>query len=401
MGKLKRSKLFFRVIIFFIIVIFSNCQSTRIININKLNKYSSEEWKKLKLHAHPQYYSLPKTLVKIGIITEKKQITAGPYATYADKYLGIKNVQINDTGIFRMTGFLFYQYPLPDPEQYYLIDQSGMFRYIPVSVNENGVLSSIGKNTETPVSGKNEKIILPPPAKHRIIRDLGVSGNFAEKTDTTYRTIKTDSSFYRIPVYKTVLAKKTPDEKAEEVAKHIFEIREDKISILSGENDKYPGEFSIEFIINELSRIEERYLLLFTGFTNISSDTSWFEIVPANIKSEQDTLCFFSETAGIKTSAGKGSKPVLLKLQSTGAKDNLQITANRIDSLNKSKDGIYYRIPGSADAQISLGNKALTTTRLNIAQFGVISSLPLKLLKNKAAYYEFCPETGALKSIHR
>lgn len=68
----------------FIVVLYilSACSTVRITHLSDTKKINKPFW----------LYALPKTELYIDIELEKKIHIAGPYANYAEKYLGISNV---------------------------------------------------------------------------------------------------------------------------------------------------------------------------------------------------------------------------------------------------------------------------------------------------------------------
>ncbi|MDZ7777034.1 MAG: DUF4831 family protein [Bacteroidales bacterium] len=70
------------------------------------------------------FYSLPKTVLKIGVEVEKQSFYAGPLADYADDYLGLEDVRTSDEQHYRITAVTFATETIPDPDQFYFIEFS-------------------------------------------------------------------------------------------------------------------------------------------------------------------------------------------------------------------------------------------------------------------------------------
>jgi hypothetical protein len=202
-------------------------------------------------------------------------------------------------------------------------------------------------------------------------------------------------------VYKIVLSKKTEEEKADEAAKLILELREAKVSLLTGENDKYPDGITISTAIDELNILEANYLGLFIGKSFTDTATTFFEYLPAKERKNEDTLFFFSPETGIVSNDALGCDPVIIKIMNPEKTGSLKPYLSKIDSIFQRHDGIYYRIPEEADVQLFRGDQKIAGSKMILSQLGEVLILPYGILKDKSTVIEFYPETGGIMNIYK
>ena len=68
------------------------------------------------------FYALPRTVVNIDVTIDRIENYKGPYADYALRYLGLKNVVMNNSVEYVISGITITTSPEPDPEQYYFVE---------------------------------------------------------------------------------------------------------------------------------------------------------------------------------------------------------------------------------------------------------------------------------------
>ena len=68
------------------------------------------------------YYSLPRTVIKVNVTVDRIENYKGPYAEYALKYRGLKNVVESNSVEYKITGIKVTTSAEPDPDQYYFIE---------------------------------------------------------------------------------------------------------------------------------------------------------------------------------------------------------------------------------------------------------------------------------------
>ena len=170
-------------------------------------------------------YSLPKTSLVITVEATKTTCKAGPYFRYAERYLGIKDVVMEDHIAYELGRVSLVNKGIPDHANTYVVEfRSGTVAPY-VYLTEEGLLCSI--NTEYVPAD-------PVPA-----RETSRTGT----TEINVASVYTEGLLMASSVVR----------QAEEASKEIFRIRESKVDILTGEADNMPrdGE-AMKLVLSQL-----------------------------------------------------------------------------------------------------------------------------------------------------
>ncbi len=195
------------------------------------------------------------TTLHITIAVGRQEIVAGPYARYAQKYLGTA-APLSDKVLHEVT-----------------------------SVN----IAEIN-NIQTPA--------------------------VATATTTTPTHMSPEKGFPRLTVDKTSAATVSLEESARLAAEKIFEIRKSRLDLITGELGENVFGGGLSAALDELSRLEEEYLSLFLGRQTTSSDVRQYRITPTKTRPTY-TVCRFSETDGLLPQDDMSGMPVVLELKPT------------------------------------------------------------------------------------
>ena len=68
------------------------------------------------------FYSLPRTVVKIDVKIDRIENYKGPYADFALRFLGLKNVVETNAIDYKISDISITTYTEPDPDQYYFVE---------------------------------------------------------------------------------------------------------------------------------------------------------------------------------------------------------------------------------------------------------------------------------------
>ena len=303
-------------------------------------------------------YSMPQTVLVFKVDAQREQFFAGPYARYAQKYLGI-SAELYDRVSYTVTSVNM----VPAVEA----DQSQRFSYV---VNPQSQPIFLQLTSQGLVSGPNgaytaEKGWKYPVGKGTGFSDKGIPANLAERTSTLYEA---DNHTVR----QQVIVEKTTEVKAKEVADKIFEIRENKYKILVGDTDAtYSGE-AMKATIDALNKLEQDYLTLFTGYSEFGSQTASFEVIPTSKKNQTYVAFRLSDEDGLVPADNVAGKPYFVQLTVE------EVTpAPAVDSKNKPAQVIHYRIPAVCGVRLSDGINTLLQTRVPIYQLGIVAAYPI------------------------
>jgi len=337
-------------------------------------------------------YALPRTLIQVDVTVEQKELLAGPLRNYAEEYMGITNF-ISENGFeYSIKDIKLIPVSEPDPEQYYFITQvektSREAWQTIMTLNGHGMVTSLGAVNEGQAGAANglksslgdDEVI----ALFSKYADL----NLYAKVDTIVRTINIDTITIENYTFKTTMTDKPLEVKAREVADMIHRIREGRYNLLIGYPEVNYSEGALKFMNEELLKLEEEYLHLFTGAVVKSNLTYSFTFLPGPENSGSSVPIFhLSESTGIAEGSGGGEQGMIL-VESHG-------NASVLSSGEANPGGgLVYRIPEEAEVKLIYNGNTVVQIHTAISQFGRVASLPVNV-----SNVEFDGTTGGLKSL--
>jgi uncharacterized protein YeeX (DUF496 family) len=350
------------------LVVFNSCTvSSKIITV----KVGEEP----KEYTQQMIYSLPQTLYKVRVQLEKQSMIPGPYYIYAEHFLGLKEVITKPSISYRIDKVNVESLSEADPEQFYSINT------IKGDFNASGILalSKQGYILDPNNSVKQEFGVFKSETNNGelpSVQGLFLSENLKTVTDTLYKTIITDSSYIQIPIVRSQQEAKTLEQKAEEAAKLIINIRKKKFRLLSGVNEYMPDGKALEIAIKELEKMEDDYVKSFTGRVIKESTIYSFIVVPETDSDLQKyTLSYFSSASGLSKVEGN-SYPIVFEVKALNKTQKVE--ENSTSGLNgENYNQLYYRIPDVAEIRVLLGDYELHKSRQSLWQTGSIVSIPV------------------------
>lgn len=366
---------------------------------------------KLKVDGYQLFYSLPKNVIRVEVVVKKTQQYKGPYSTYARKFLNITEGVVGaDLTSHEVANASFMRYSLPDSLRYYSIAFTGYDNFPELQLNNDGVI--LGCNVPNELEGYSavQCPVLKPnlDLQEFYFADLGVKPFMIEKLEKSFKMVETDSVPKKVPYSKKKMVETTPEMNAQAAASFVMKLRKRKAKLLYDqfeETNKVEGE-ALTIMLEELTKLEEKYIELFVGKIIETKQMFYFDFVPAEgIEAEQKMLFWFSENAGVsvgKPDARRGDyEPIMLETKVIGNVPDAEIKL--IDNAQKGsvpiKHGLYNRIPGRIDVSLRFIDKLILKQQMQIAQKGSVVALPSEYL-NKRYAMEFYAETGALKRIY-
>ena len=360
---------------------------------------------------YAMYYSLPRTVFDIEIVVDKKITKPGPFAAYAERFLGLSGVPTREMVEYSVAEVHVNNHPEKDPGQMYRIETEGKPFGARVSLTADGLIRGINLpvNPEVAVSQEAAQKLFEKQFDYPKYPDLTMKKNTEPIPDTIYRVVRTDTSFINIPLLRKLEGQKSLLNQAEEAAGVLMKLREGRFKLLNGdyayeENDgtRLPEGASLEVIVRELAAMEEGYVSLFAGRKQTVREVVKFSYTPLGQSlTESSVLCSFSRSNGIEPPESSGADRIVIQLERNepNAMDQLQwaeedIKAPRIQ-------GLAYRAPEKSRIEIKKSGETLFTREFLVAQCGRIDFIPDILLKDENTAIEFYPAYGSIKNIFR
>ena len=317
------------------------------------------------LRAQTVTYSLPRTVIAVEVDVTKESTFAGPYAAYAKGMLGIDVPQKDASRCY-----------IREIRTYVRVEADPTARYQAVSskaVSELLTLSPLGLVSLGGASAaESASWTFAPKASGNEFSRNGVGTPYQTVKETVYQEVKTDSTFTRVPVQRDVVVEKSLEQRAQEAANIILRAREERFKITIGDTDAtFSGE-ALGSAIAELTRMEEEYMVLFTGYTVSSDESRTFEVIPEKGTETYDVFRL-SDSEGLLAPDAKSGKPYFMDVIP------VQTAAPAADEAAKAgKVVLYYRVPAICAVTLGTGTTPLARLRLPVSQLGIEEIIPIK-----------------------
>lgn len=306
-------------------------------------------------------YALPQTVIRLEVQAVRESFHAGPYARYAQKYLGIE-ARTADAVTCQVTCVRLEALSEADQGRRFLITPG---RAVPsfLALTSQGLVSFGGG---APARGAWRF----PSEAEGDFSERGVSSNLTSAATTLYRSEKRGP----VAVQQQVVVEKSPETRAKEAADMIFDLRAKRIGIVTGDTDAtYSGE-AMQAAVDEITRLEKEYMSLFTGYSDISEQQMNYEVIPSRDNKNQLYVAFrVADAEGLVPADDVSGKPFLLELKPQKITQPAPATAPKSSKVQMA----YYRIPAICDVTLKNGAQVLLQSRIPVYQLGIESTFPI------------------------
>ena len=320
----------------------------------------AQETQRLTANKHNEYgliYSLPKTHVNIEVEAVRTVKKAGPYYRYAEKYLGVKNPITEDSQTWAVKDVQMSAFGVPDKDSEWLMKfKAGSSPFV--------VLDAAG----LPLA------INTDPEREVVERKRNQMADKSVLDGTDYSSVFTED----------MVASESLMKRAETAAAKIFELRESRNDLVSGNADQMPPDgASLKLMLDELNRQEQTLTAMFVGTTQLETRVVRFDYEP---KKDVDGEVVFrvSDVNGIVDSNDLSGEPVYITVKTT-QKGELPV-----DDKGKEKElpkgAVMYNIPGLATVTLTYDGNVL-------AMVGGLGEKTKSLSLNRA--YSVTRQTGS------
>lgn len=334
-------------------------------------------------------YSLPMTSIHLSVEAVCETYTPGPYSKWAKKYLGIDVPQEASTS-YTLSNIRMTPYLEADRSCSYIVNLDGFLgEASPASFFEFSSQGLLLLSDES--KGKGDSWRFPSIAPGTEVLSSEATANLTSTETTLYRTVRNESGGYdRVAVRQSQVVEKSPEKKAQEAAAMILSLRENRINIITGNTDATFSGDALRAAVEEIGRLEEEYMSLFTGSTATSLQQMSFDVVPESGKSEELTVAFrISDTQGLLPPDDVSGRPIVMEITPEDNEDVLytdQIIAEVEPSKARARHeaalrgNIFYRIPGICTIRVIDGQNLILKSRMPVYQKGEDLTFPVHVL---------------------
>jgi hypothetical protein len=360
---------------------------------------------------YAMYYSLPRTVFDIEVVVDKKVTRPGPFAAYAERFLGLTSVPTRESVDYSLVEIRVSTHPEKDPAQMYRIETEGRPSGAHVSLTADGLIRGINLpvNPEVAVSQETMRRLTEREFDFPEYPDLTLRKNTEPIPDTIYRLVRTDTSFIKIPLLRRQESQKTILNQAQEAADVLMKLREGRFKLLNGDyayventDTRLPEGASLEVIVRELAMMEDGYVSLFAGRSQTDRETLKFTYTPEGKGMvETNTLFSFSRVAGIEAPEAQGADPVVIQFTRDSPNPMDEVQWSDDNGKSQKVPGLAFRVPEKMKVEIKKAGELAFAREFLIAQYGRIDFVPASLLNDVSTSIEFYPAYGSIKNIFR
>ena len=298
-------------------------------------------------------YYMPKTILAFDVTYTQTTRTQGPFYQYAERYLGTKDIVMEDESVYELNNITLNTKTVADPDRAYTLTPSGSQK-ANIILDKKGLLVAFNAEQQEEKTRDNVYNSEQPKAPRGKKNGAGLA-----------------------PLSEEALFASSKAKMAEAAAKQIYRIREARTNLISGEVEHMPADSK---------------MLRFVGETKSRKHHKIIYLTP-----EQDeqgkVLLRFSRFAGPVAADDLSGEPVMLNM--TVSKKELQPSEEK----PKAVSDIRYNIPGEVSVQVTDNKgKTLIDKAVPVAQFGVSVALPQDLIRRQP-HILFNTRTGAILSI--
>ncbi|MBD5324467.1 MAG: DUF4831 family protein [Bacteroides sp.] len=339
----------------------ANAQTTQRLTASKLNEFGL-------------IYALPVTVLDVTVEAKRTVKTPGEFFRYAKKYLGIDPItEPSDT--WNVESVTVTPRGVADEEERYLVQLKGgatPFMLLdendfPLTINSDDYTAP--DDPQLPVSQKAEPTILQTPAAQQAV---------------TEEMLRSTSSAKR----------------AELAAAKIYELRQSRNDIISGNADQMPADgAAMKLALDNIERQEAALTAMFAGTEQVSTAVRTYSVKPTGEESERVVAGRVSVTEGPVDADNLSGVPVYIDIEVT---ERGTLPRNEKGEEKKfPKGGLAYRIPGSATVKATVGGETMFRGNIDVAQYGIVFGLDPSLFTDKKApaYVIFDASTGAIREL--
>ncbi|MCQ2329519.1 MAG: DUF4831 family protein [Paludibacteraceae bacterium] len=268
------------------------------------------------------HYVLPKTEV---VVVAKAELTIrkpGPFSQYAERFLAIDDAIKSELHKWKLVSLDAEMRAVADSSKQYLI-----------SVDKNGFT---GKLTFTSIE------------QDRIAVD----------------DVDTSIVFRMDYLEEEALVSTSVPKMAERAAKQIYQIREMKTSLITGDNSHQIDSKALKMMIKQLDQKEKELVALFVGKEKTYTMTREYAYVPANDVVRM-IIGRISTVDGLVNADNLLGNPIYLSVIG----DYLYAKRDRNSDKTRNR-GFYYNVPGMATIVVSDNKNIKAEKKVKMPQFG-------------------------------
>lgn len=320
-------------------------------------------------------YSLPKTEVDVVIETEYSLSEPGVFANYAKRYLGAAEAVRSPQRTATVRSVAIVPRGVPDAQSRWTMQFKGQgVTY--VLLNEAGVPVAI--NTE----------------------DVPAAAAAALPTAQAAAPTPLETEAAAQAVTREMTQSASLSKRAELAAQRIFELREYRNDLVTGQADNTPQDGKwLELALKNIGEQEAALTAMFLGTTKTWTAVDRVAFTPDTTAVDGLVIARLSPIDGIVPPTDLSGEPIYLNMSivSQGA---MPVDADG-KTLPFPKGGVAYNIPGQATVSVLFRGRAVAQATIDVTQLGTVYGIDPKVFTNKKqpAYMLLDPVSGGILTL--
>ena len=337
-------------------------------------------------------YALPETVIRLDVWIEKTEFIQGPYASYANRLLGLSNVITSNNSAYNISSVKITESQIPDPNQLFFMNL-GEINGKPENItflqmSESGLFAGMTNVSPESVSATSN-LVERVEKGNRDFRYFA-DANLVVKVDTIIRRVDIDTTTIEKVILKRSTIEKDISQRAQDAATYFMEIRKNRIELISGFQEVAYSAGALELMNAELKQMEDDYLELFAGKVLVSDEHYVFYYTPTTSQANIiDPVFKFSKEKGMTNLSVSGGEKVSIAIKSNGLAEKLADA-----DVDSPVNGIVYRFPETAEVWIKYGSQEFSKQLLQIPQLG-----RLQVVNPGQNVFELHPSSGGIKVL--
>lgn len=341
----------------------AQAQSTQKLSAGKANDYGL-------------VYNLPLTRINVTLEVERTQAKPGEFFRYSKKYLSIDPVTAPSQS-WKLKSAMLTTEGVASPEESYLVQfKNGSTPFMIVDSNS------------FPVAVNDADATLPAPPEYP-------------------RAVEAGPSVLDLPIAaqsmtQEMIQSQSSAKRAELAANKIYELRQSRNDIISGQADQMPADGqAMKIALDNLEAQESALTAMFAGTKQISTEvvTLGWLVEMGEDERRRVLIARLSPVDGLVSPDDLSGEPVYLDI-TVRSRGELPVN-EKGEPKRFPKGGMAYRIPGNVMAEVVYNDRTVARATLDVAQLGIVFGLdPSMFTDRKApAYVRFDPASGAVVEI--
>lgn len=335
-------------------------QTTQKLNVGKAEDYGLT-------------YSLPRTAVDVTVEALFTERTPGEFSNYARRYLNISDAITEPSVDVQLQAVVIDTHGVADDANRWSVKFKAGAPMFAV-LDPKGALLSL--NTEQTVTPQAATL---PVAREAAPTPLEVPAAREAMTEEMIRSA-------------------SMSKRAELAARRIFELRQMRSDLMSGQADNTPPDGqSLQLALDNISAQEAALTAMFAGTVKTYTRVATGMLLPSGgDESESKVLMRLSPLDGFVGSDDLSGEPITVTVSVT---EHATLPLNEKGEQKRfPKGGVAYNIPGTAKVTVSYRDQVVATQNVLLSQAGVVFGLEPNLFSDKKApnRLQLNPATGAI-----